>query len=98
MQIGLGVEYEIESEHGETDEETVDEEQIVHESEQDEETVHDDEIEDEVMDDDDDVEGENEESDDDKEDMFHLLYIINDIGASYDYCTVFRREYRKAIE
>ena len=47
-QNGLGVEYETESEHGETDEETVDDEQSVHESESDEET------EDEFMDDDDD--------------------------------------------
>ena len=40
LQSGMGVEYEdSESEHWDTDKETVDDEQSVHESEQDEETV-----------------------------------------------------------
>ena len=83
-QSGLGVEYEdSESEHGDTDEEAVDDEQSVHDSEG---TV--DETVDEEMDADDggDVSENDDDDSEDEEDTFHLLYMIDYIGAIHEYC------------
>ena len=102
----MGVEYEdSESEHGDTDEEAVDDEQSVHDSEGtvdetvDEEMDADDGDDVSEKDDGDDV-SENDDDDDteEEEDTFHLLYLINDIGAIHEYCMGLRKEYRKALK
>ena len=103
MQSGLGVEYEnSESEHGDTDEEAVDEEEHDEETEQeyetvdDEETVDDKETEgDEEMDDEAVDYVEDEEEDDD---TFVLLYLIADIGAMYEHCIQLKKAYRKCLK
>ena len=95
----MGVE-DSESEHGDTDEEAVDDSE--HEEQSNTE-------EDEEMDDDNvadnnvannDVANNSDDEDDDvyDEDVYGLVYLINDITSIHDYCIGLRKEYRKALK
>ena len=106
VQRGLGVE-DSESEHGDTDEESVDDIDVHEETENDDEMDADNGEADnaEGDDDNDDEESDDEESDDDifnsddeDDDEFHLLDLILDIESTHKYCIAMRREYRKALK
>ena len=114
-QSGMGVEYEdTESEHGDTDEETVDdsehEEQSNTEEDVDEDTEEDMNVDedtdknidvDEYNDENIDVNEDTEENTDvygDNDNKFHLLHIINDTRTIFEYCIKLRKEYRKALK
>ena len=105
-QSGMGVEYEdTESEHGDTDEETVDDSEQSEQSNTDEEMVdseheehnHSDDETDNSEDMNDDEEREDSE-DVNEDNKFHLLHIINDAQAIFEYCRILRKEYRKALK
>ena len=109
LQSGVGIE-DSESEHGDTDEETVDDPEEQSNTEGDEEMDEEDNVDDNVANNDvankdvankDDAnsdDDENSNTDDEEEDTFHLKYLIDDITSIHDYCIVLRKEYRKALK
>ena len=109
LQSGVGIE-DSESEHGDTDEETVDdsEEQSNTEGEEEmdadnvDDNVDDNEANNDVANKDDansdNDENSNTDEEEEEEDTFHLKYLIDDITSIHDYCIVLRKEYRKALK
>ena len=88
-QSGMGVEYEdTDSEHGDTDEETI------YDSDHEEHNHSDDEN---IGNDNEDTE-EDTDIDVDNDNKFHLLHIINDTRSIFEYCIKMRKEYRKALK
>ena len=94
LQSGLGVEYEdSESEHGDTDEETVDDTEEQSNTEEDEEMDENDNVDDNDANNDvankdvannDNGNSDDDEDEDSEEDTFHLTYLIKDITSIHD--------------
>ena len=110
LQSGVGIE-DSESEHGDTDEETVDDPEEQSNTEGDEDMDENNNVDDNVANNDvankdvankEDSESDEENSEDnddeEEEDTFHLTYLIEDITSIHDYCIGLRKEYRKALK